>query len=138
MKKLFLSSCFLFLTGLTALSQEAFDKTNIVNRLANLMNENYVFPDKGKAMYDLIKSKLEKGQYEGISSAEAFAKQLDADLKSIIHDKHIRVKYDEARVKAMQNQVPGGGRKSPENFGFKEVKILRPTLGIFPQSAYVL
>ena len=101
------------------------------------MNTNYVFADKGKAMHDLIKSKLEKGDYDHIVSASAFANQLDADLKSIIHDKHIRVKYDTRRVTAMRERKPGGGREMPENFGFKEVKILEGNIGYLDLRAFV-
>lgn len=129
MKKLILFTSILLTSTFSLLAQEEFDKEKIVNKLADIMNANYVFPDKGKAMHDLITTKLKNGDYDYISSANDFAKQLDSDLKSIILDKHIRVKYDEERVKAMQSSKPGGGRKMPENYGFKEVKILEGNIG---------
>lgn len=129
MKKHFVSFFFLLFSAIPMLAQESFDKKEIVGRLADIMNENYVFPEKGKAMHDLLKSKLEKGEYDGITSADAFAEQLDADLKSIIYDKHIRVRFNKERVTAMRNRAPGGGRTMPENFGFKEVKILEDNIG---------
>ncbi|MCE7992006.1 MAG: S41 family peptidase [Roseivirga sp.] len=129
MKKHFIPFFFLLFLAAPVLAQESFDKKAIVNRLADIMNENYVFPEKGKAMHDLIKSKLGKGDYDDITSADAFAEQLDADLKSIIYDKHIRVRFNKERVTAMQNRAPGGGRTMPENFGFKEVKILEDNIG---------
>ncbi len=129
MKKYIVSACFLLLSVTSAFAQEAFDKTEIVNRLADIMNENYVFPDKGKAMHDLIKAKLQKGEYDQLTSANAFAEQLDADLKSIIHDKHIRVRFNKETVTALQNREPGGGRQIPQHFGFKEVKLLDDNIG---------
>lgn len=129
MKKHIITICLLLFSALPILAQDSFDKKEIVNRLADIMNENYVFPEKGKAMHDLIKSKLEKGEYDNIASADAFAEQLDTDLKSIIFDKHIRVRFNKKTVTAMQNREPGGGRKMPENYGFKEVKILEDNIG---------
>lgn len=119
----------LLFSALPILAQDSFDKKEIVNRLADIMNENYVFPEKGKAMHDLIKSNLQKGEYDNIASADAFAAQLDADLKSVIFDKHIRVSFNKETVMAIQNREPGGGRKMPENYGFKEVKILDDQIG---------
>lgn len=129
MKKHFISFFLLLFSAISMLAQESFDKKEIVGRLADIMNENYVFPEKGKAMHDLIKSKLEKGEYDDITSADAFAEQLDADLKSIIYDKHIRVRFSKERVTAMRNQAPGGGRTMSENFGFNEVNILEDNIG---------
>ncbi len=109
MKKIIVSIGLLLFSTLTIFAQESFDKAEVVNRLAEIMNENYVFPDKGKAMHDLIKSKLQKGEYDEITTADALAGQLDADLKSIIYDKHIRVRFSKERVNAIQNREPGGG-----------------------------
>lgn len=129
MKKLILSLSLSLLTTLALFAQEPFDKAEVVNRLADIMNENYVFPDKGKAMHDLIKSKLQKGEYDNINSADAFAEQLDADLKSIIYDKHIRVRCSKETVSAIQNREPGGGRQIPDHYGFKEIKFLEDNIG---------
>lgn len=129
MKKLILSFGLILFSILLTRAQNSFDKEKVVNRLAEIMNQNYVFPDKGKAMHDLIKSKLQKGEYDEISSADAFAEQLDADLKSIIYDKHIRVRFSKERVSAIQNREPGGGRQIPEHYGFKEVKLLEDNIG---------
>ncbi len=99
------------------------DKEAIVSKLADLMNRNYVFPEKGKAMHDLIKANLKKGEYADIVDNNAFADRLDADLKSIIHDKHIRVKFDPERIEKMKSGAANGGRKPPKNFGFEKTEV---------------
>jgi hypothetical protein len=129
MKKLAVFTYLLLFTSFSLLAQGAFDKGEIVNKLADIMNENYVFPEKGKAMHDLIKSNLEKGVYDNINTAEDFAERLDQDLKSVMPDKHIRVRFDAEFAVALQNRVPGGGRTPPEDFGFREVKILPGNIG---------
>lgn len=127
MTRLLLIPCLLALTICALTAQESFDKAFVVNRLARIMNNNYVFPDKGEAMHDLIKSKLKKGEYDAIDTPEAFAEQLDKDLKSIIYDKHIRVRYDVDGVNAIRTSSNGG--RSMNNFGFEEVKILDGNIG---------
>ncbi len=102
---------------------QSFDKKEVVNRLADLMNRNYVFPEKGKAMHDLIKQNLEAGKYDEIKDAETFANQLDDDLKSVVKDKHIRVQFDPERVEKIRSGSRTGGRDVPENYGFEKVEI---------------
>lgn len=118
----------LLVAGLHA-QDASFDKARVVKRLASIMNRNYVYPEKGKAMHDLIKKKQEEGAYDSVTDEDAFADQLEADLRSIINDKHIRVRYDTARVRAMRTGQPGGGRRAPFNFGFQEVKKLEGNIG---------
>ncbi len=127
MKRALLIS-FLLFPGFFVNAQEI-DKQAIVNRLAGIMNRNYVYPEKGKAMHDLIKSKLKNGTYDRLTTEQDFANALQADLRSVINDKHIRVVHDPKRAEAISSRVRGGGRIPPENFGFKEVKILEGNIG---------
>lgn len=120
---------FLLLGITSSLAGQTFDKEAVVNRLADLMNRNYVYPDKGKAMHDLIKDHLRNGTYDNYTTADGFAEALEADLRSVINDKHIRVKYDPERVAAIENRRPGGGRTPPANYGFEEVKVLEGNIG---------
>lgn len=120
----------LFFTVLsTALSAQDFDKAAIVNRLADLMNQNYVFPEKGEQMHDLIKGKLRSGAYMSFEIERTFASELESDLRSVINDKHIRVSYDPERVQEILNRDFGEGRATRGNFGFEEVSILEKNIG---------
>lgn len=118
----------LLLCCLSVLGQD-FDKASIVDRLAQIMDNNYVYPDKGKDMKELLQKKLKNGAYNQYTSATAFADALQADLRSVINDKHIRVAFDEERVKAIENRDQNGGRKPPANFGFEKVEILEGNIG---------
>ena len=111
------------------LNAQSFDRTEVVTQLAQIMDRNYVFPEKGKAMSDLILSKLKKGEYNAIETADAMAKQLDTDLKSVANDKHIRVIHDVSRFNAIKEGSPTGGRPSNGNYGFEEVNILEGNIG---------
>lgn len=127
MKKLL--SLILFTVFSVSLTAQDFDKTAIVNRLAALMNHNYVFPEKGEQMHDLIKDKLKNGAYESFDIERAFASELESDLRSVINDKHIRVSHDPERVQKILNRDFGEGRAARGNFGFEEVSILENNIG---------
>jgi hypothetical protein len=113
----------LFTVSSNFVHAQDFDKAAIVNQLADLMNTNYVFPEKGKAMHDLIKSNLAQGEYENITDEAVFAKHLDTDLHSMANDGHIRVTYDPERIEKIRGGVGMGGRKAPENYGFETVAV---------------
>ena len=118
----------LLLCSLVVLGQD-FDKAKVVSRLAQVMDRNYVYPDKGKAMKELLQAKLNEGQYDQISTKKELAAELQADLRSVVNDKHIRVAFDEKRVSAIQNSDPNGGRKPLANYGFESVEVLDGNIG---------
>lgn len=47
-----------------SLSAQEFYKAKVVHQLAEIMNSNYVYPDKGRAMHDIVKNRLENRQYD--------------------------------------------------------------------------
>ncbi|MBO3699637.1 S41 family peptidase [Roseivirga sp. E12] len=127
MKKLVILSALIISTF--AVSAQDFNKKKIVNRLADIMNRNYVYPEKGEAMSELIKGKLKDNAYEQFTTKESFADALQEDLRSIINDKHIRVVFDSKRAKSIRNRDYGPGPESNGKFGFEEVKILEGNIG---------
>jgi hypothetical protein len=106
-----------------------FDKHSVVERLADIMYNNYVYPEKGAAMKDLLMSNLNKGIYSELTDPKALCRALEADLRSVMNDKHLRVAYDPTRVEAIRNRDPYGGRKPLANHGFEEVKVLEGNIG---------
>lgn len=127
MKKTFFS--FLLLGLAFSVSAQDFSRDAIVNKLADLMNRNYVFPEKGKEMHDLIIGRLKSGEYESLSSETAFASELESDLRSVINDKHIRVSFNPERVEAILDRDFGEDGAAKRNYGFEEVKILEDRIG---------
>ena len=135
MKRITLFIFFLAIS-LPTLAQR-FDHYTVVTRLANLMNENYVYSEKGKEMYELLTQKLNAGKYDQYKTPKELASVLDSDLKSVIFDKHIRVSYNPERAKSIQNRDPNEGRAPLKNKGFKEVKILKNNIGYLDLRGFV-
>lgn len=115
------------------------EKVITVDSISNKLMGFYIFPEVAIEMSDLIRKNLKKGKYNSINNPNDFAYQLTEDLLSISHDKHIHVDYDPEGIKA-QNEVFTVEDSlrylnryideiKRDNFGFKELKILRGNIG---------
>ncbi|MFV1885311.1 MAG: S41 family peptidase [Balneola sp.] len=135
MKRILLTT--LLFAASCSLPAQDFDHHAAVTRLADLMNENYVYPEQGKAMHDLLIKKLDAGEYDQYKTEKELAEVLDSDLKSVILDKHIRVSYNPERAESIRNRDPNGGRDPLSNQGFEEVKILENNIGFLDLRGFV-
>ncbi|NIM57501.1 MAG: hypothetical protein GTO16_00960 [Candidatus Aminicenantes bacterium] len=141
-----------FFLCLSSFSQEAKDtsekpiidadtKIQIVEKIGELLVNNYAYPEKAKEMKNLITNKLKKGDYNSIDNVRKFAGILTQDLRKIKNDLHLRVSYspgsvrrirksrsqsDEERKKALEEKIE---RERKSNFGFKELKLLEGNIG---------
>ncbi len=138
---------FFFLNGqyLNALSQEKKlqigkeEKEQVVQKIGEILNKLYVYSEKAKEMSSSIREKLKGGNYERITSPQAFASRVMRDLRKISKDRHIRVVFGPEFVKRLKKEKEN--QNDPEliklrlkelrktNFGFKEVKILPGNIG---------
>lgn len=135
MRILLITLC-LFTLSVISRAQE-FDAILVVTELADLMNRNYVYPEHGEAMHTLLMTKLKNGKYDQYKSQKELASMLDADLKSVIFDKHIRVSFDPERAEQIQNRDPNGGREPLANNGFEKVEILENNIGYLDLRGFV-
>ena len=114
------------------------DKTAIIDWICLKMNEIYVFPDVAIKMEEHIKTKLKNGDYDGISSPRAFARQLRGDLVEISHDRHFNVTYAPEPSLLLRRPDPEEEKKRKEqrirqwrydNFYFKKVERMEGNVG---------
>src|SRR5207344_2283588 len=68
-------------------------RTAVIKNLTNELNDGYVFPEVAKKMEADLSDRVSKGEYNSITTARAFAEKLTADLQSVSHDKHLRVRF---------------------------------------------
>lgn len=134
----------LFLLCHSCFSQKKLDsvtKTQIVNKIGEMLVKSYAFPEKAVEIKYLITKKLDNGEYKSIDNVREFAGTITQDLRSINNDLHLQVAYspknvlrikrsrsqnDEVKKKALQEKIE---RESKNNFGFEEVKILEGNIG---------
>ena len=88
-------------------TQEPFVKATAeaaVRELATRLEDNFVFPEKGKAYAAMLRSNLEAGKYASFPDKEAFAKAVTDDLQAVHPDRHLRVQV----VPPEARSGPGG------------------------------
>ncbi|HEV8305956.1 MAG TPA: S41 family peptidase [Gemmatimonadales bacterium] len=120
----------------TDMTVDAATRRQVVDGVLARLIEAYVFPDTAVAMQRAIQSRVRRGEYDRITSAQALADSLTSHLQAVSKDRHLRVRYsyepipqrdqreptpgDEARARAFGRQV---------NFGFEKVERLAGNVG---------
>ena len=113
-------------TGIESSKTEAsgIDFQSIVEKVAETVDKNYVFADLGKEVSDTLLELNNDEGYRWSSDPDAFASQLTDVLQNLTHDKHMRVRWYDARSedKKVQKRI----RITPEkdNYGIHRVERL--------------
>jgi hypothetical protein len=69
-------------------------RAQAIEALAANLDAHYVFPDKGRALAALLRTRQQQGAYGGVVDGERLARQLTDDLSGVAHDVHMRVVFD--------------------------------------------
>src|ERR1041384_4593126 len=80
------------------LTIDAATRTQVIDGILKRLNDSYVFPEVAKKMEQSIHERIEKKEYDQITSAKESAKTLTNDLQAISHDKHLRVRYSHEAI----------------------------------------
>jgi retinol-binding protein 3 len=122
----------------------------VIDAIGKALHDGYIFPDVAEKMARDLRSRLEKKEFESITSSKELAKLLTDQLQSISHDKHVRVLY----VYDALPKPPGadGNKPSAEeqakmrermharaaagNFGFDKVERLAGNVGCIELLAF--
>jgi C-terminal processing protease CtpA/Prc len=119
------------------LTVDAATRTQVIDGILKRINESYVFPEVAKKMEQSIRERVEKKEYDQITSAKQFAMTLTKDLQAVSNDKHLRVRYSHQAIPER------GPRREPTaeereqrrrdltwmNHGFGKVERLRGNIG---------
>lgn len=119
------------------LTIDAATRTQVIDAILKRLNDSYVFPDVAKKMEQSIRERVEKKEYDQITSAKQFATTLTNDLQAVSKDKHLRVRYSNSPIPER------GPRREPSaeereqrrreltwmNHGFGKVERLRGNTG---------
>ena len=80
------------------LTIDAATRTQVIDGILKRLNESYVFPEVAKKMEQSIRERVDKKEYDQITSAKQFATTLTKDLQAVSNDKHLRVRYSHEPV----------------------------------------
>lgn len=144
--------CLSTVYGQTVTSAE---KQAVIRQSAQLLEQHYVYPDKGKLLAAALLQK-ERDLTKGTDSVKVFAKAVTKLLRQTVQDGHIFLKFDPELVRELNApRAKGDSAKDPFhyseraaniNYGFLEVKVLEGNIGyirlaeinLSPQSVDVL
>ncbi len=118
---------FFNLFHITLSSQQFMTKeavTETVHQMSELLEKNYVFPEKAAAMKKMLQQNLAQGSYFELT-LEEFATKVNKDLQGISPDKHMRVDvFPEKPVTDNRSPQTLGGKKPQKINPFKKIEFL--------------
>jgi hypothetical protein len=129
-------------------SLDAAKKQAVVDEIATLFNQNYIFADKAKKVEAALRAKLKAGEFDKLDAAPAFAQAVAAVILDVTGDRHTGFAYNPARaedIRRLEGQSEEEARKvreraleeaRRENFGFRKVERLRGNIGYLDFRAF--
>jgi hypothetical protein len=111
-------------------------KEQAIQRLSQLMNDFYVFPEVAKKTEDHLKAQWEKGHFDQFGNDADFAAALTESVQSINKDKHMRIRVNPSYVappnspeRLIEERMDQINRSRSGNYGFHTVEILEGNVG---------
>lgn len=114
---------------------DAAERNRVIEGAIAKLNESYVFPEKAKQMGDTVLARQKRGEYDAVTNGAAFASMLTEDLRSVSHDRHLRVNFSPRRLpegpSAPTPEMVARMRRQMEqiNCGFVKVEQLDGNVG---------
>ncbi len=132
----------LFLAGALALRPPAdvvLDgamRTQVIDALVAELNAHYVFPDTAKRVETLLRQRRQDGKYDAITNPMQFAGQLTADMASVAHDRHMKVRFSPTLLRPGREPDAAAGAAPDRHHGIDKVGRLGPGIGYLKLSAF--
>jgi hypothetical protein len=119
---------------------DATRRTAVVDGLATLLENRYVFPERGKEMAKALHRNLKKKEYDRLTDPNEFAQALTETVREVTNDGHLWVRFEPeivTRIHEAEADTADSARIEQEdlerhranNFGFREVKRLSGNIG---------
>jgi hypothetical protein len=121
-------------------------RRTVVLEIAELAHDKYVFPVAGEQLAEMLRTRLERGDYDEISDSHELAATLTEELQATSGDRHWSVVYDPGRRAAnvdpeTEEDAAAMARWSVKarrrNFGFERVERLRGNIGYIDLREFV-
>ncbi len=116
------------------LSNETY-KQNVVQKISDLVKDNYVFPELAKTYSKEMMRHYEEGLYNSITEDSAFASKISDDLRVITHDAHFYVRLketsdmEEATESTLRHPIRYHFLGLKENKGFAKLEWMEGNIG---------
>lgn len=115
-------------------------RTEAIDTLVARLDQHYVFPDSAKQMEKLLRKRQHDGKYDAITNGGQFAAQLTADMASVAHDVHMKVKFSRSPLQPGRELSGMSNAMSravvDHTYGVDDVDHLSPTIGYLKISVF--
>lgn len=123
---------------------DAASRERVIDGAIAELDSFYVFPDVAKRIADTLHARLGRGAYNEYGNAMSFAFRLNDDVRTVGHDKHMRVDYSARPLPVQQasaapppDVVARRQRQMDEmNCGFVKVEQLEGNIGYVKFNAF--
>jgi hypothetical protein len=106
---------------------DADTRSATIERIIEILNNGYVFPEIAKQMDAALRGYVAGGRYDNVTNARVFATRLTEDLRAVSSDRHLAV-----RAGGLPSRVTGEHDPRAEarnNYGFVRVERLAGNVG---------
>jgi hypothetical protein len=110
-------------------------RKEIVEGVAKAVDENYVYPEKGRQMAELIRDQLAAAAYDKMEDDNALARRLTDDLRSVTNDRHLGVRVENPAAGCPAG--PSVAEIAGDNSAFRKVEVLPGNIGYVRLDAFV-
>jgi hypothetical protein len=117
---------------LDAVPLDATARDRLVERVAEVFDSSYVYPEIGQKMSAALREHEKRGEYRSMRYGIDLARKLTDDLQEISHDKHAEVRFSffVRPPQSSTNQSEAESRRlAATNCGFEKAEHLRPNIG---------
>ena len=112
-------------------------RSEVILNLLKELDDSYVFPETAKKMEADIRERMNKNEYDQITSGKAFAEKLTSDLQSVSHDKHLRVRFSFQPIPVRKEKNEPTEEEKANfnqfmkriNYGFEKIERLQGNIG---------
>jgi len=116
-------------------------KKAVIHKALELIQENYVFPEKYSQIEKEIKNKLSSKEYDKFNNPQDFLNQLNKDLQNAGQDRHLKISFNPQIVKQIiedrKKDANSPTEYTPEllnwikfeNYGLKKAESMEGNIG---------
>jgi hypothetical protein len=120
---------------------DATARSEVIEKLAQILNEFYVFPHVAQMLGAHVRTQRDNGSYDSVEDGDEFARSLTGDMQNVASDLHLSVEYDPESAADLERSEREGGQRDEEhekrflkrqrydNFGFERVERLKGNVG---------
>jgi len=116
---------------------DAKTQAEIIDSVAQALNEVYVFPEVAKQMEKHVRKQYKDKAYKELTTMRAFTEKLTEDLRSVSNDRHLGVRMvpEELLTSSHTDTITDAERErifkaqAYNNFAFKKIEIMPGNVG---------